>query len=175
MSKKLIGKARQKSRKKSSNEARKKSSYMKNMYKVSQFKRPFVVNAGKTISSEVEVIKLNVKRSEKNEMFDFTYMPVLEIKDFNERFADIMSEPLARPFYELMQILKTDKHRDEVSGILLLGCGMTEKGIDLPLEINGVDTLELLKLHTTENDYAFFSVKKNMDTLRILDEMVEAA
>ena len=174
MSKKLIGKARQKSRKKSSNEARKKSSYTKNLYKTSQYKRPFVVNAGKTISSEVEVIKLHVKRSEKNEMFDFTYTPVFEIEGFNERFADIMTEPLATPFYELMQILRKDKHRDEVSGILLIGCGMTEKGIDLPLEINGVDTLELLKLHTTENDYAFFSVKKNADTLRLLDEL-EAA
>tara|TARA_B100001094_G_C17690215_1_gene557654 strand:+ start:59 stop:538 length:480 start_codon:yes stop_codon:yes gene_type:complete len=159
MSKKLIGKARQRVRKKSATNK-------------TNPKELFTVNAGKTISSEVEVIKLHVKRSEEDtEKCDVTYQPYFFIENWTERFGNAMEEPLASPIYELMQTLKKKEHLDEVRGLLFLGCGMTEKGIDLPIEIHGVDTMELC----SGIDYCFFSVKKTMDNLRVLDEIKEAA
>ena len=108
---------------------------------------------------------------EDTEKCDVTYQPYFFIENWTERFGNAMEEPLASPIYELMQTLKKKEHLDEVRGLLFLGCGMTEKGIDLPIEIHGVDTMELC----SGIDYCFFSVKKTMDNLRVLDEIKEAA
>ena len=178
MSKKLIGKARQKSRKKLSNEALKKRAFLDKEYldsfRTEQLGDAFTINAGKTIPSEVEVIKLKAIR-QSDGLVRFEYQPYFwKVDSIRENFVSNYEsdykELLDEPKEEMISALVRGE-LEELKGLLFLGCGVSEKGIDLPIKLNGVDMMEIVK----SSDVSFFRVEKTTRLEKLAKDGVDMA
>ena len=55
--------------------------------------------------------------------------------------------------------------------LLFLGCGVSEKGIDLPIKLNGVDMMEIVR----SSDVSFFRVEKTTRLEKLAKDGVDMA
>ena len=176
MSKKLTGKQKQSARRMKAKQVAsrnaQKRSFLNKEYshtnRRKQIKEAFTVNDGKTISSEVKVIKINVKRKD-DENVTVSYQPYFcEDESIHENFMSkyhsYFHEILESPRKEMMSLLQKGE-LNELKGLLFIGCGVSKQGIDLPLEIHGVDMIEIVG----SADLHFFHVDKVPEILPDLD------